>query len=326
MRLTHVRLKNFQCFGPEPTTLSFTDLTFLLGPNASGKTACLQALSRMFCVTPSMRKVRSSDFHAPVLGEQARSFYIEANFEFEETGTESPSPAVADHYDHMRLASTDGPPQVRFRLEAEVAEDDVSDSTLMYILEVDENDEPAKTLEVGRLDRNRIHVHYMPARRDPADHISYGPTTLLGRILRAASWEQERGAVQMFARDMNDAVVKNDSIRGIGDNLTAAWSRLHRGNFFASPTLSFLGSDLDSLLQQVSIGFGPAHGEESVDYDRLSDGQQSLLYLSLILSAHELNQKVVAGRYENVDVNKLRPPTFSMIVMEEPENSLSPHS
>ena len=63
-----------------------------------------------------------------------------------------------------------------------------------------------------------------------------------------------------------------------------------------------------------------------MDYGRLSDGQQSLLYLSLVLSVHELNKKIIAGHYGTVDVNKLRPPTFTMIVMEEPENSLSPHS
>lgn len=48
MKLQCIRLSNFQCFGPEPTELSFESLTFLIGPNGSGKTAAMQALCRLF--------------------------------------------------------------------------------------------------------------------------------------------------------------------------------------------------------------------------------------------------------------------------------------
>jgi predicted ATP-binding protein involved in virulence len=48
MKLTQLRISNFQCFGDEPTVISFEPMTFLLGPNGAGKTAVLQALSRLF--------------------------------------------------------------------------------------------------------------------------------------------------------------------------------------------------------------------------------------------------------------------------------------
>lgn len=48
MKLTQMRLSNFQCFAVGPTAIGLTALCFLLGPNGTGKTAVLQALARMF--------------------------------------------------------------------------------------------------------------------------------------------------------------------------------------------------------------------------------------------------------------------------------------
>ena len=52
MKLQYLRISNFQSFGPEVTEIEFNDLTFLIGPNGSGKTALLQALSRLFDYSP----------------------------------------------------------------------------------------------------------------------------------------------------------------------------------------------------------------------------------------------------------------------------------
>jgi len=63
-----------------------------------------------------------------------------------------------------------------------------------------------------------------------------------------------------------------------------------------------------------------------VDFTRLSDGQQSLLYLSLVLAMHDIGCKVLSGELaEAFDIDKLRPAVFTLIAVEEPENSLSPH-
>ncbi len=63
MKLHTLRLSNFQSFGPEPVELSLEDITYLIGPNGSGKTAALQALCRMFAFDPSLRRIQRSDFH-----------------------------------------------------------------------------------------------------------------------------------------------------------------------------------------------------------------------------------------------------------------------
>ncbi|MGP5641649.1 AAA family ATPase, partial [Brachybacterium tyrofermentans] len=65
MKITRLRLSNFQSFGPEPTVIDLDNLTYVLGPNGSGKTAVLQALSRLFSPLASQRKIRLEDFHVP---------------------------------------------------------------------------------------------------------------------------------------------------------------------------------------------------------------------------------------------------------------------
>ncbi|MEW9150775.1 TOPRIM nucleotidyl transferase/hydrolase domain-containing protein [Acinetobacter indicus] len=64
---------------------------------------------------------------------------------------------------------------------------------------------------------------------------------------------------------------------------------------------------------------------QNVDYSRLSDGQKSMLYLSLVFSSITLNRDVISGEETAFDIDKLNPPVFSLILIEEPENSLSPH-
>ena len=62
-----------------------------------------------------------------------------------------------------------------------------------------------------------------------------------------------------------------------------------------------------------------------VDFSRLSDGQKSMLYLSLVLSSQAIGRAVLSGDDNSFDLEKLRPPVFTLIALEEPENSLSPH-
>ena len=39
MKLQTIRLSNFQSFGEDPTEITLEDITYLIGPNGSGKTA-----------------------------------------------------------------------------------------------------------------------------------------------------------------------------------------------------------------------------------------------------------------------------------------------
>lgn len=332
MKLTHLRICNFRCFGSVATDIALDDTTFILGANGTGKTAVLQALARMFSLDPAQRKIKSSDFHiaadeAPDAAPEERRLWIEADFEFPELENEDVGdmPAVPGNFAHMLMVNDDELVRVRFRLAATVDQDGDIEETFTYVTQTDAAGLPSEESRASKQDRNAVQVHYLPARRDPSEHISYSANALLGRALRAADWSDERETISRLTAQITAALAGNAAIEGIGESLSGIWSQLHKGQFFVDPAVSFAQSQIDTLLRHLSLTFTPGHGEPLVDFSRLSDGQQSLLYISLVLAMREIGDKVLAGELDAFDIDKLRPAIFTLIAVEEPENSLSPH-
>ncbi|HCR1910616.1 TPA: AAA family ATPase [Enterobacter kobei] len=328
MKLEAIRLSGFQSFGYEATELSLEDITYIIGPNGSGKTAVLQALCRLFAFDPALRRIQRSDFHVPCDEEDVpldRQLWIEADFLFPELEEDEDNSTVAPHFSHMRLDEPDGVPRVRFRLTATMGIDGDIEEALVYVLEVDEDDSPLNTAQVPRSERNHIHVHYLPAKRDPADHIAYGANALLGRLLRAVRWDDERETIKSLTDQISVSLAANPSVNAFSEILKTTWVKLHRGKFFADPKITFVASEIESLLRHLSVSFTPSHDGSFVDFSRLSDGQKSMLYLSLVLSSQAIGRVVLAEEDISFDPDKLRPPVFTLVALEEPENSLSPH-
>ncbi|MFD2256874.1 AAA family ATPase [Luteolibacter algae] len=331
MKLQKLRISNFQSFGPDTVELDFNDLTFLIGPNGTGKTAALQALCRMFAFEPNLRRIHKSDFHVPVnetteTAPEERTLSIEAEFLFPELHAPSPtSPAIPPSFAHMRMNRDANDCRIRFRLKATQYANDEIEQELTYVLEVDENDEPIEEAKVPRSDRHHIQLHYLPARRDPSDHIAYTANSLLGRVLRAIDWKDEKAGIKELAGSASNALSQNGSVQAIDSHLDKKWEKLHKGGFFKSPKVAFGSGEIDSLLKLLSLSFSPGHGVDAVDFSRLSDGQKSMLYLSLVLSVQAIGHDAIMGKSDLFDADKLQPATFTMIAMEEPENSLSPH-
>lgn len=335
MKLVRLRLSNFRSFGPAPTVIALGNMIFLLGPNGAGKTAVLQALARMFSLDPAQRRIRRSDFHVPADetpedSPEERELWIEADFEFPELdeadADETDLPAVPGNFAHMQLVAEHGPVHVRFRLKATIDQDDDIEESFTYVISEDADGAPIEESRVSKQDRSAIQVHYLPARRDPADHISYSANALLGRALRSADWSAEREEIGTLTEQISNELTDNTAISGIAAALTEQWGGLHKGAYYANPSVSFCRNEIENLLRHLSVGFTPGHGESIVDFARLSDGQQSLLYVSLVLAMHSIGSKVLSGELAAAfDIDKLRPPVFTLIAIEEPENSLSPH-
>lgn len=335
MKLVRLRLSNFRSFGPEPTVVELTDMTFLLGPNGAGKTAVLQALARMFGLDPAQRRIKRSDFNVPASeapedAPEQRTLWIEADFEFPELeqddADEAALPAVPGNFAHMQLVAAEGPAQIRFRLKATIDQDDDIEESFTFVISEDEDGNPTEESRVSKQDRSAVQVHYLPARRDPADHISYSANALLGRALRSADWSAEREEISTLTEQIGNELGDNAAIDGIATVLADQWGSLHKGSYYTNPLVSFGRNEIETLLRHLSIGFTPGHGENIVDFTRLSDGQQSLLYISLVLAMHDIGRKVLSGELaEAFDIDKLRPAVFTLIAVEEPENSLSPH-
>jgi predicted ATP-dependent endonuclease of OLD family len=328
MKLQTIRLSNFQSFGEAPTEIRLKEITYLIGPNGSGKTAALQALCRLFAFDPSLRRILRSDFHVP-FSEAAppaeRQLWIEVDFLFPELDEDEDNSTVAPHFSHMRLDEIDGTPRVRFRLTATMGLDGDIEESMVYVLDINPDGSPLTTAQVTRSERNHIHVHYLPARRDPADHIAYGANALLGRVLRAVNWDAERTVIKGLTDQISGSLAANPSVNAFSTSLKSVWSALHRGSFFADPKLTFVASEIEALLRHMSVSFTPGHDEQLVDFSRLSDGQKSMLYLSLVLSSQAIGRAVLAEEDDSFDADKLRPPVFTVVAAEEPENSLSSH-
>ena len=328
MKLDTLRISNFQSFGQEPTEITFEDISYLIGPNGSGKTSTLQAISRLFGFDPNLRRILKSDFHINQDEETPpieRNLWIEANFLFPELLDDDDHSTIPEFFNQMRLDVGEEIPRIRYRLTASMGINGDIEENLYYILDVDENNEPITKTLVPRSDRNQIQAHYLPARRDPSNHIGFGTNALLGRLLRSINWDTERENINSLSEQINSCITGNSSISTLCTKLDESWGYLHTGKFFTKPQLSFGNSEVEALLKHMSISFSPGHDETNVDYSRLSDGQKSMLYLSLVLSSITLNRDVISGEETTFDRDKLNPPVFSLILIEEPENSLSPH-
>ncbi|SKK56212.1 recombination protein F [Mycobacteroides abscessus subsp. bolletii] len=330
MKVTALRISNFQCFGPKPTTIELVNLTYVLGPNGAGKTAVLEALSRLFSPLSGQRRIRFSDFHTPVgqspsdvqAGEPV--LWIEVDIEIPEFADDGVHASVPPNFGHMRIESADGTPQIRVRLTAKLALDGFIDEKIEYVLEADARGEPMRSAEMHRYDRGHIEVYYLPARRDPADHISYTTASLLGRSLRAADWTNERAAINELSTKITQTIVSNDAVNSIGIRLTGEWSGLHRGAYFKDPSIAFGRGELEGILRQITVTFSPSHEGVPLPFERLSDGQKSLLYISLVLAWQALARRVLNREEIGLDAERLRPPVHTIIALEEPENSLAP--
>lgn len=329
MQIVRLRLSNFQSFGPEPTAIALSDLTYVLGPNGAGKTAVLEALSRLFSPILALRTIRLTDFHVPYSStaneeDAASTLWLEVDIALPESGEDGQHASVPPNFAHMRIATEDGVPLVRVRLTATLASDGVVDEKIEYVLEFDESGNPHKTESMSRYDRSHIEVHYLPARRDPSDHIAYTTSSLIGRTLRAADWAVERTKLKKLSDEITETLICNAAVASIGVDLSAEWQGLHTGSFFADPAIAFGRGELEGVLRQLTITFAPSHDGAALPFERLSDGQKSLLYISLVLSWQVLARRVLAGKERSLDPDKLRPPVHTVIALEEPENSLAP--
>ena len=88
MRVSHLTIKNFRCFGDVSATIELDFLTAFIGANGSGKTAVLLALDRLFGDSQAERHLQPEDFRVPHNSDLSTidkiELVIEARIEFPE--------------------------------------------------------------------------------------------------------------------------------------------------------------------------------------------------------------------------------------------------
>ena len=129
-------LQGFRCFGSTATTIRLSEqITTLVGVNASGKTAFLEALLRVFGVTRDQRTIRRTDFHvSPGVSSDdrnSRELFIDVRLVFPELVKEGASThAVPPCFHHMVVDKPGGTPLCRVRLEAKWTDDGTIDGDI----------------------------------------------------------------------------------------------------------------------------------------------------------------------------------------------------
>jgi putative ATP-dependent endonuclease of OLD family len=335
MRLISATISGFRCFGLEPTKVGISPrVTAVVGPNAAGKTAVLQALSKLFGVSRSERTVATSDFHVePETDdeEEKRSLYIDVLISLPELvdGTATPE-TIAPSFRHMLLERKGKAPVCRIRLEAMWEYDGtVEGSVTQNLYWIDTlDDEPAddKKHPVAAADRGLIQLFYTPATRDPAKQIKSSAGALTSRLLRAIEWSAKtEETVTKASEDLAEAFEGEDAIDAISEALEKRWSDLHDDETDKKPRLSLVSRRFEEIISKIAVIFeqGPDGNERGLD--ALSDGQQSLFYFALAAAVFDLERDVVAGDVDGFYKDQLRIPALTIFALEEPENHLSPY-
>jgi len=335
MRIESVRISGFRCFGPVPVVLAMADdITAVVGPNAAGKTALLQALAKVFGVSRAQRKVQRSDFHLGVDDDpddrETKRLFIDVLLAFPELVDQSATPeTIAPSFRHMLIERTGKAPVCRMRLDA-LWEDDgtVEGETTQQLLWVDtlDDDPPEdKCHPVAPADRGLVQLYYTPASRDPAAQIRATTGALAARLLRAIEWSTEtEEAVAKATDELSTAFEEETAIEAISEALETRWSDLHDEQVDTTPRLSLVSRRFEEVITKIAVIFeqGPDGHERGID--ALSDGQQSLFYFALAAAVFDLERQVVADEVEGFKSDELRIPALTLLAIEEPENHLSP--
>lgn len=336
MFIESMTISGFRSYGPDRQTIPLENgLTCIVGPNASGKTAMLHALRKMFGVTRSQRTIQRSDFHLPEGASpddrSPRSLSMEVIIALPELakGTAT-SKTVAPAFKHMLIKKPKATPVCRARLEAQWTEDGTVEGEvtqdLFWITTLDETFTDEQKTPLTAVDRGLIHVYYTPASRDAEAEIKASAGALASRLLRAIEWSEEsKKAVLGATKTLSDAFSDEPAIEAITDALSSRWAQLEDGTTTIDPSLALISQRFEEVVAKVQVLFDQTSSGVQRGLDVLSDGQQSLFYFALAAAVFDLEHDAVSGKIKGFRADELRIPALTVFAIEEPENHLSPY-
>ena len=335
MRIESVTLSGFRCFGTDPITVPLSaEITAVVGPNAAGKTALLQALAKLFGISRAQRTIERSDFHlaadADPDNRDPKELVIDVLVAFPELadGTAT-AETVAPSFRHILFTREGRPPVCRLRLEARWEDDGTVEGEVSqescWVDTLDEAPEDDKKHPIAAADRGLIQLYYTPANRDAGAQVRATAGALAARLIRAIEWSDEaRDSVDEATESLVDAFEGEAAIMAIGEALQKRWSSLHDDEVDTKPRLSLISRRFEEVISKIAVIFeqGPDGNERGLD--ELSDGQQSLFYFALVAAVFDMERQVAKGKVDGFHPDLLRIPALSIFAIEEPENHLSP--
>lgn len=335
MQIERVTLCGFRCFGPDPVEVTLApEITAVVGPNGSGKTAFLHALAKLFAVTRAQRTISRSDFHVGPDDDpedrEPKDLYIDVLIalpELDDGGATAET--VAPTFRHMLLTRSDETPVCRLRLEARWEDDNTAEGEVsqeLFWVECLDADPPAeKKHSVPPADRGLIQLYYTPANRDAAAQVRASTGALAARLLRAIEWTAEtKDAVTEATESLTEAFGDEAAIAAISKALQMRWSGLHDEAIDTKPRVSLVSRRFEEVVSKLAVVFEQGPSAQERGLEALSEGQQSLFYFALAAAVFDLERQVVADEVEGFIADELSIPALTIFAVEEPENHLSP--
>ncbi|MEO0373016.1 MAG: AAA family ATPase [Cyanobacteria bacterium P01_A01_bin.17] len=353
MKIDSVTIKGFRCFGEETTIQLSESITALVGTNGSGKTALLEALSRVFGVTREQRTVQRDDFYvspdADPNDEQTKDLSIDIRIVFPEIDGGASNGHLPPFFEHYVVDNPGEIPFIRARLEARWENNDHLDGDIQQNLfwVTTDSKTPGESDKTRCESRNRslIQVHYIPAARIPSLQLKYATSTMAGRLLRAVRWSDGKKEDILAASDsIRKLFFAEQGIKSINTSLLNHWSSLHKDVIDAEPEFNLVSRNFDEIVRNIGVVFRPTETGGERNLDALSDGQKSLFYFSLTSAVFEIERTIANTAHTNgtenaVEEDKIQSalgegfqhnhdfviPVLTVFALEEPENHLSPY-
>ncbi|MCA6972259.1 MULTISPECIES: ATP-dependent endonuclease [Pectobacterium] len=327
MKITQMEIKGFKSFDNVGQTININSFTSLIGGNGTGKTAVLLALTRMFGVKSSDRIIQVDDFYVPpgdeIDTQDERELSVRVKFEFADL-KDGEDDSVADFFKHLISSEAGEIPFCIAKLKAKwtntnLAEGDIESDLVWEIGESEKN--------ITAYERSKIHVHYVPAYRDPAQQLKQTAGTIMHRLINAVEWSEQMGAtVDEVAVSIGNQFQEEVGVQTITSSLGRNWKSLFTGGYFEELQIKPVVNGIEDVLKHIDTVFLPSPDTQPLPTERLSDGMKSLFYLSLVKSAFDIEDEIINsdGKKLSISVEALDPPNLTIILIEEPENHLSP--
>lgn len=322
-----MEIKGFKSFDNVGQTININSFTSLIGGNGTGKTAVLLALTRMFGVKSSDRIIQFDDFYVPpgdeIDTQDERELSVRVKFEFADL-KDGEDDSVADFFKHLISSEAGEIPFCIAKLKAKwtktnLAEGDIESDLVWEIGESEKN--------ITAYERSKIHVHYVPAYRDPAQQLKQTAGTIMHRLINAVEWSEQMGAtVDEVAVSIGNQFQEEVGVQTITSSLGRNWKSLFTGGYFEELQIKPVVNGIEDVLKHIDTVFLPSPDTQPLPTERLSDGMKSLFYLSLVKSAFDIEDEIINsdGKQLSISVEALDPPNLTIILIEEPENHLSP--
>lgn len=333
MKLTKIILNNYRSFGPTDTVINISDLTTLVGHNSSGKTTVLSSLQKVF----GKSRINKSDFHIPLdenPDEVTESkFYIETHFEFfdgDDRGVGEDDYGIAQYFENFKVDQPGGNPYIVIRLDASYEKGSSPEGIIEYKFHYVVNKEEDGLKPISAHDRDKIQVIYIPAVRNPSEQLKNATGTILWRILNQINWkESDKVKINDKIDELDIEIAKQSGISILRKVISTQWKNYHNDSRYNQANIKFGSSELDNILKKLEVEFTPTQTEKAFKVDDLGDGLRSLFYLTLIDSLLELENLAIKEIADKISDDErtlnVNPPALTLILVEEPENHVSPH-